>query len=945
MSIKRHLTAAAAVVLLLASTRASTAQPPAAPSESALIAVLRSDKPEAEKAITCKQLAVYGSAVAVPDLAPLLANERLASWARIALEAIPGAESDAALRKAAETLAGNLRIGAINSLGVRRDAGGVPLLTGLLKAEDPAVAAAAAAALGSIGTPEAGTQLAGALAASQSPAARDAVAQACVVCAERLHAAGKLGEATAIYDAVRMADVSEQRRAEAVRGAILVRGADGISLLVETLRSPAKRIANMGLFTARELGRGDAPNAVVAERVDRVLIDEVLAGKAGGPAAERAELVIDVLAERNAGRASDAVQKALLDAAAAGPKPVRLAAVTALGKTGSAAVVGPLLTVATDADPGFAVVAREAIAALPGAEVDAEIKRRLTNPDVKLLPVLVGVVADRRIAAVPEIMGLVASSDPAVRGAVFEALGNVVDLGNLGVLVEQAVAPRNQADAEAARKALKQAAVRMPDREACAEKLAAAVAAAPADTKIVLLDILGEVGGTRALAAMAAAGKSKDEPLEDAATRLLGKWMTADAAPVLLDLAKPETGCRFATRALRGFLRIPRQFALPDVERAELCRQALALATEEVDQTAIFDILARYPSTATLAVANEAAAKPGLAEKAQAAVAKITDKLPWLVFTGGAGPGKGKHVVLVSGDEEYRSEEALTQLAKILATHHGFTCTVLFAIDPKTGEISPNTVTNIPGLEALRKADLMVIATRFRNLPDEQMKEIDDYLRAGKPVIGMRTATHAFNIPGDRAYAHYGNGYGGPKKGWAEGFGRAVLGEKWISHHGHHGHESTRGMIAPTAKEHPILRGIADGDIWGPTDVYGVRLPLPGDSQPLILGQVLEGMKPDSPVVTGEDARKNNPMMPVAWTKTYAVEGGPKGRVFTTTMGSSTDLASEGVRRLLVNACYWATGLETAIPAKSVVDIVGTFEPTPFGFNKAKPGLKPANLR
>jgi hypothetical protein len=363
----------------------------------------------------------------------------------------------------------------------------------------------------------------------------------------------------------------------------------------------------------------------------------------------------------------------------------------------------------------------------------------------------------------------------------------------------------------------------------------------------------------------------------------------------------------------------------------------------EVDQTAILDILARYPTSAGLALAGEAAAKPGLAEKAQAAIATITAKLPYLTIEGGEGPGKGKHVVLVSGDEEYRSEEALTQLAKILAKHHGFTCTVLYAIDPKTGEIAPTNTTNIPGLEALRKADLMVIAARFRNLPDEQMKEIDDYLRAGKPVIGMRTATHAFNIPADRKYAHYG--WQSKLERMRDGFGRQVLGETWISHHGHHGHESTKGLIAPGAKDHPILRGIADGDIWGPTDVYGVRLPLPGDSVPLVLGQVLEGMKPDSPVVTGEDAKKNEPMMPVAWTKTYSVDGGPKGRVFTTTMGAATDLASEGMRRLLVNACYWATGLETAIPAKSVVEIVGTYEPTPFGFGTAKKGLKPANLR
>ena len=315
---------------------------------------------------------------------------------------------------------------------------------------------------------------------------------------------------------------------------------------------------------------------------------------------------------------------------------------------------------------------------------------------------------------------------------------------------------------------------------------------------------------------------------------------------------------------------------------------------------------------------------------------------PWLEVAGAAGPGQGKHVVLVSGDEEYRSEEALTQLAKILANHHGFTCTVLYAIDPKTGEISPNTGNNIPGLEALAKADLMVIATRFRNLPDEQMKHIDDYLRAGKPVIGMRTATHAFNIPKDRAYAHYGNGYGGDKKDWADGFGRLVLGEKWITHHGHHGKESTRGIIAADAKDHPILRGIADGDIWGPTDVYGVRLPLPGDSKPLVLGQVLVGMTADSAPVEG---KKNDPMMPVAWVKTYAVEGGPKGRVFTTTMGAATDMVAEGSRRMLVNAAYWATGLEDRISAGADVSPVGSFEPSPFKFNGARKGLKPADMR
>ena len=316
---------------------------------------------------------------------------------------------------------------------------------------------------------------------------------------------------------------------------------------------------------------------------------------------------------------------------------------------------------------------------------------------------------------------------------------------------------------------------------------------------------------------------------------------------------------------------------------------------------------------------------------------------PWLDIPGHAGPGSGKRVVLVSGDEEYRSEEALTQLAKILARHHGFTCTVLYAIDPATGEISPNKVDNIPGLEALGQADLMVIAARFRDLPDEQMKAIDDYLRAGKPVVGMRTATHAFNVAEGKTYAHYGWKQTGEKM--PQGFGRHVLGETWINHHGHHGHESTRGLIAPDGRDHPILRGINDGDIWGPSDVYGVRLPLPGDAKPLVLGQVLEGMTPGSPVVTGEDAKKNEPMMPVAWVKSYSLDGGPTGRVFTTTMGAATDLVSTGTRRMLVNACYWAVGLESQIPAAANVAFVGAYDPTPFGFNGAKKGLKPADLR
>ncbi len=312
---------------------------------------------------------------------------------------------------------------------------------------------------------------------------------------------------------------------------------------------------------------------------------------------------------------------------------------------------------------------------------------------------------------------------------------------------------------------------------------------------------------------------------------------------------------------------------------------------------------------------------------------------PWLVIEGGD-PSKGKHVVLVSGDEEYRSEETLPQLAKILARHHGFKCTVLFAIEPKDGTINPNRNDNIPGLEALATADLMVIFTRFRNLPDEQMKHINAYVESGKPIIGLRTATHAFNLR-SKDYARYH--WQSKEKGWEDGFGRKVLGETWISHHGNHGSQSTRGIIADGVKEHPIVRGIKDGEIWGPTDVYGVRLPLPGDSKPLVLGQVLVGMKPtDKPL----EGKKNDPMMPIAWTKSYSASLGKTGKSFTTTMGAAQDFESEGLRRLLVNATYWALGMEEKIPAAGTkVDLVGEFKGTPFGNNKFKKGVKPEDLK
>jgi len=311
----------------------------------------------------------------------------------------------------------------------------------------------------------------------------------------------------------------------------------------------------------------------------------------------------------------------------------------------------------------------------------------------------------------------------------------------------------------------------------------------------------------------------------------------------------------------------------------------------------------------------------------------------WITVRAQRGPALGKRVVLVSGDEEYRSEEALPQLARILA-RHGFECTVLFAVDPADGTICPNVTDYIPGLEALVRADLLILFTRFRNLPDRQMRFLADYIESGRPVIGMRTATHAFRLAGG-PYARYA--WDNREPAYEGGFGRQVLGETWINHHGVHGKQGTRGVVAPGQERHPILRGIAPGSIFGPTDVYEVRLPLPGDSVPIVLGEVTESLDAASAPV----ASRNSPMMPVAWTRTYTGRSGKAARVFATTMGASQDLLSEGVRRMLVNAAYWAVGLEARITARSNVGLVGDYRPSPFGFRANadwKPGIRPADL-
>ncbi len=306
-----------------------------------------------------------------------------------------------------------------------------------------------------------------------------------------------------------------------------------------------------------------------------------------------------------------------------------------------------------------------------------------------------------------------------------------------------------------------------------------------------------------------------------------------------------------------------------------------------------------------------------------------------LLYEGGSGPGKGKSIVFLSGDEEYRSEEALPLLAKLLAEKHGFKTTVLFATDPETGIVNPENQTHTTGLEVLENADLVVMMLRFREFPDQAMRYFDNYLNAGKPIVALRTSTHAFSYSRNKKspYARYS--WNNPSGNWKGGFGKTVLGETWVAHHGHHGKEGSRALVNGLLGDHPVLNGI--DDIWGETDVYTIKS-LPADAQVLLWGQVTLGMVPESELTYKKS------IMPLAWVREYRNENGKSNRIFASTLGTALEFGREDMRRLVVNASYWALGMEKEITPQLDVTMPGVYKPTMFGFGKHQKGKKPQDF-
>ncbi len=602
-----------ACVLAAGPAHAAAADSQGAPAEKqrALIGVLESNAPPAEKAITCKELAVYGTKDAVPALAPLLSDHELASWARIALEAIPGPAADAALRRAMGKLQGNLLVGVINSIGVRRDPKAVGELVKKLKDADPEVASAAAVALGRIGGAKAGKVLTQSLATAPA-AVRPAVAEGCILCAERFLAQGKSAQAVKLYATVRAADVPRERMLEATRGAILARQANGLPLLLEQLRSPDKALFGIGLRTARELP-GRAVTEALAAELPRMSLDR------------QSYLLLAV-----GDRSDDAVLPAVMAAASSGPQTLRLTAVSILDRLGNPSSMPLLLDVAADSDADLAQAALVALARLSGNAVDADLLARLQSSTGKPRQVLIELAGQRHLdRALPIVLNCLQDQDAGVRSAAVQAIGILGSDGCAARLVElmqESSSAKERGDIEAA---LLGIIGRTGAR--CVPALLPLAHNDESALRIIALRLLASAGGPDALAAVVTATGDKDETVQNEAVRTLSTWPNnwpedSGVADPLLALARSASKTSYQVLAMRGYLQyVQGDKQLKNDEKVSKVTELLPLIKRPEEKRLAIAAIGDIPTPGALELLVTFAAEPAVAEDACSALVKLAD--------------------------------------------------------------------------------------------------------------------------------------------------------------------------------------------------------------------------------------------------------------------------------------------------------------------------------
>jgi len=561
-------------VALTTPTLAADQQTSSAEKAREAITILKSAAEPAQKALACKTLAVYGDSDAVPALAPLLEDEQLASWARIALEAIPGRAADKALRDAVVKVHGKLLVGVVNSIGVRRDSKAVNALSAKLEDLDVEVAAAAAVALGHIGGDKSAKALKQAL-AHGSEAVRSAAAQGCELCAEQYIAKKKSGKAVELYDAVRRANVPKQRVLEATRGMILARQSEGIPLLLQTLRSPDNAIFAIGLRTSRELPGKEVTEALAAEL-------------ARAPSERQGPLLV-AIADRN----DAAGLPVVIASAKGGAKELRLVAIEMMARLGDAACVPALLDAVVENDAEVAQAAKTSLTVLPADDVNQQLCARLPQAVGGARRALVRLIGERQVtAAVPELTKAANDPDPAIRAAGVKALGETVDVDALSTLTGLLAKAKSDEEVAGVQDALESACDRIRDKSACTERLVPLLDSSTTPVKCALLRVLGVAATPKALAAVKSAVGSQDTTVRDAAIRVLADWPEPAALPVLLDVLRTTQDEAHRFLVLRGCVRLLDLDTQPAEEKAKIYSELLAGTQRADDRKVILSGLA-----------------------------------------------------------------------------------------------------------------------------------------------------------------------------------------------------------------------------------------------------------------------------------------------------------------------------------------------------------------
>ena len=601
------------IAAILAAAHGQTVPQPSKELEAKLIGVLQSGAPIKDKAEACRQLGAIGTKDAVAPLAALLSDEKLSHMARYALETIPDPAVEDAFRAALGTLKGRPLVGVIGSCGVRRDAKSVAILAKLLGDADADVAQAAARAMGKIGGGEAAKALTAALASA--PAANQlAVCEGLFRCAEGLATAGQKSEAMAIYDKLRGLPGPHQVRSGAVRGAILVRGKEGITLLQESLKSSDYITFSAAVQAALEVKGPEATQALVAALKQ--------------DSADRKVLLLRALGERGDATAMAAVS----DAAKAGDKTVRRAAIGALARLQKPAAVPVLAQLQADEDRAIAQAAQEALASLPGSEADAAVQAMLGDTQAATRLIAIDLIGRRRmmgsLGALLKTSG--ADADAKVRAAAIRKVGEMGGASEMEGLAQLLMQPKSPQDIQPAEQALGALCGRAEDRNAAAQKLVALMPQAQTAQKGSLLRILGTLGGSNALAAVRAAAKDADAQVAEAAVRALCQWPNAEPADDVLAIAKSSANASQKLAALRGYITMTRDEGLSSEKKLAMCKQAAAIIERDEERRLLLGVLGTVASPDALAMAmahlDNNATKGEAASAAVAVAERIVDQ-------------------------------------------------------------------------------------------------------------------------------------------------------------------------------------------------------------------------------------------------------------------------------------------------------------------------------